>query len=816
MKASLMSNILVTKRDGSLENLNLDKINKSAGRACVGLTDVSASEVVLDAHVQLFDKISTIEIDKALILSAKSKIEKEPNYSFVAARLLLNNIYKEVFGCGVEQELFEEQYRQSFIENVNELVEVGRLDPRLLTFDLEFLSEKIDIDRDNLFKYLGIQTLYDRYFIHIDSIKKETPQAFFMRIAMGLAINEKDKDKKALEFYEVMSQFLGMPSTPTLFNSGTTHSQLSSCFLSTVGDSLDSIMGSMHDQAKLSKYAGGLGVDWTPVRGAGSHIKGTNGTSSGVIPFMKIFNDVLVSWNQSGLRKGSGCSYLEVWHIDIEDFIDLRKNTGDDRRRCHDMNTAVWIPDLFMEKVTKDENWYLFSPDEVPDLHDLYGEEFEKRYNYYVKKAQKGEIKLWRTFSAKSLYKKILVSLSETGHPWITYKDASNICYSNSNAGVVHSSNLCTEVIRHTTSSSYDKDGNKTSIGDTAICTLASPNYKAHLEYNEKTGKWKLNKNKLAKTVATMIRMLDNNIDLNFYATPEGRKSNLDHRPIGLGEMGFVDVLHALDIPYESQEAVELASELEEFVSYHAIKTSCKLAKERGVFSTYEGSTWSEGSFPQDMCDKLFEERGKTKDVPKNKISDFKWNALRQLVISHGMRNASVRAIAPTATISYIAGCRQSIEPDYSVLFTYGTLSGSFTMIDEWFVEKAKKLGVWSEELLTAIKQVDGDISKLNLPEDLKKQFKTAFDIDYHYLVDATAARQQWIDMGISFNIYNDNPSLKHLAEKYMYTYEKGLKTTYYLRSRGASKVEKSTVSKTPTVCSIEAMKNGGICESCQ
>lgn len=822
-KANLVSDIFVTKRNGNLEKLDLDKINKSAERACENLPDVSVQSVVEDAHMQFYDKIQTAEIDKALILSARTKIEQEPSYSYVAARLLLNNIYKEVFGCGVEQELFKEQYRQSFIENINELVDAGRLDERMLDFDLDTLAENLVLERDNLFKYLGIQTLYDRYFIHIDGVKKETPQAFFMRIAMGLSLNEKNKTAKAIEFYHILSQFLGMNSTPTLFNSGTTHPQLSSCFLSTIDDSLDGIMGTMNDQSKLSKYAGGLGVDFTPVRGMMSHIKGTNGRSSGVVPFMKIFNSVLLAFNQSGLRNGSGAAYLETWHIDFPEFLDLRKETGDDRRRTHDMNTAAWVSDLFMEKVKAEEEWFLFSPDETPDLHSLYGKEFEKRYAHYVRRAKMGKIKNFTSMPAKELFKKMIVSLAETGHPWICFKDASNICYSNKNEGVVNSSNLCTEILRHTLASLYNKEGEKIRIGETAVCNLASINYKAHLEYDKLKDKWRINKVKLAKTVTYLIRMLDNVIDLNYYTIPEAKKSNMAHRPIGLGKMGFVDVLHAFEIPYESQEAVELASELDEFVSYHAIKASCMLAKERGAFSTFEGSEWSEGNLPQDMFDKLFEERGKSKDVPSTKLGEAKWNALRSLVTTIGVRNASILATAPTATISYICGCRQSIEPDPFVLFSYGTLSGSFTMIDEWFVEKAKKDGLWSKELLQEIKEADGNIAKVNVPEKYKKQFKSAFDMDYKYLVDAAAARQQWIDMSQSFNIYNASNSIKEKAEIYLYCYEKGLKTTYYFRSLGASTVEKSTTSKKDSsaekslsLCSIEARLRGEECESCQ
>jgi len=1188
-KNNTMNGFRVIKRNGDFENLIIDKINKSVERATQGLTDVCASEIVLDASLQLYDGVSTVEIDKALILSARTKIEKEPNYSYVAARLLLNTLYKEAFGAGVNSELFEEQYKAAFIENINLLIENNILDERLEEFDLDYLSEQLDIKRDLKFKYLGIHTLYDRYFLHINKVKLETPQAFFMRVAMGLAINEKNKEERAISFYNLMSNFLYMPSTPTLFNSGCVHSQLSSCYLSTVHDSEDGIMGTIHDQARLSKYAGGLGTDWTPVRGTGTKIKGTNGESSGIIPFLKISNDTIFAWNQGGRRPGSGCAYLEVFHTDIEDFLDLRKNTGDDRRRCHDMNTAVWIPDLFIKKVLAEEEWHLFSPDEAPDLHDLYGEAFEERYEYYVKNSDK--MRGHRVLPAKLLWKKILTSLYETSHPWICFKDAANICYSNKNAGVVHSSNLCTEILRHSIATLY-KMGVKTKIGEVAVClaegsmvltscgylpiekcdgqlvytefksdidfnqkqtfekaklihngqkdvykvtlnngntiiatgnhqiliktktnsklrykkqcydipdeykwikledlqindlvaisnnnslinetkidddflvagwllgdgwqtkssygvcfgpkeidtrdfvinkikewfknvnysgngrfpiietkqdsngvwfwasentlwkrflnekfgfcanlakdktipqsikldfdkkssflsglfsadgcvlidkdnritisltsasqkllvdvqrilhefgiksviidsfprkryqgslrihgynecnnfakyinfhlckpkmdklnqylekniigitdarncskvksiiffgkmnvydlevenkhhfvtngiivhncNLGSINYAEHL-YLSRTGEYRIDELKLAKTVNTAIRMLDNVIDLCFYPIAEASNSNKKHRPIGLGAMGFTDVLHALNMNYESPGTPELASYLQELVAYNAIKSSIELAKERGAFSSYDGSEWSKGNFPQDCFQELANFRGNEHILYPSKIGERKWGILRQQLISHGIRNASIMAIAPTATISSVCGCGQSSEPDFSILFVYSTLSGEFTMINEWFVREAKKLGLWCEELLIAIKQVDGDVSKLSLPKELQDNFKTAFDIDYKSLIDAASARTQWIDMGQSFNLYTNKSSLKYLNDMYLYAYKKLLKTTYYLRNKGASQVEKSTVpqapNKMPQACSIEAMKRGEVCESCQ
>lgn len=813
-KANSMDGIRVKKRGGNLEKLDLDKINKSAQRACLGLAEVSASEIVLDASLSLFDGITTVEIDKALILSGRTKIEKEPAYAYATARLLLNNLYKEAFGAGVENELFEEQYRQAFIENVNVLVEDSRLDEQLLGFDLELLASKLVIDRDNLFKYGGLQTVYDRYLIHKDKVRLETPQAFFMRVAMGLALNEKDKNEKAIEFYNVISQFLYMPSTPTLFNSGTTHSQLSSCFLSTVDDSEDGIMGTWHDQARLSKYAGGLGIDAHPIRGTGAYIKGTNGESSGPVPFLKIFNDILIAFNQSGKRKGSGVVYFEPSHIDIEDILELKKNTGDERRRCHDMNTALWIPDLFMKRVLGDGEWCLFCPSETKDLHELYGKAYEKRYAYYVKKGKAGKLKLFKAMKAKDLFKKILTSLFETGHPWICFKDASNICYSNKNAGVIKSSNLCTEILRHTIATLYEL-GWKKKVGETAVCNLGSINYRAHLKIDEEIDKPYIDEELLLKTVKTAIRMLDNVIDINFYPIKEAENSNLKHRPIGLGTMGFTDVLNAFRIPYDTKEAVELASELQEIVAFHAIETSVELAQERGQFSTYEGSEWSKGNFPQDMFAALHALRGTEANVPKAKLKERAWENLRLKMLTSGIRNSSIMAIAPTATISTIAGCAPSIDPDYSLLYSYDTLSGSITVINEWFVQHAKEAGLWCEELLIAVKKVDGDVSKLNLPDEFKRQYKTAFDLDYHYLVDCAAARQQWVDMGQSFNIFCNSKSMKHCADIYLYCYQRGLKTTYYFRSLGASKVEKSTVSASPSTCSIEAMQRGEICESC-
>lgn len=815
----MSQDIKIKKRNGRLENVCLDKINECVERACGELEDVSVSEVVLDASLQLYNKIPTSEINKALILSARSKIEKEPNYAYVAARMLLNNLYKEVFGEDVGSESFEEQYKKAFVKNIKRLVKEERLSDRLLSYDLEYLADKMVPSRDKLFKYLGIQTLYDRYFIHLNEQRMETPQAFYMRVAMGLCLTEENKEDKALEIYNMMSEFRYSPSTPTLFNSGTRRSQLSSCYLSTVGDSLDGIFGTLHGQSRLSKYAGGLGVDWSGVRATGGYIKGTNGKSTGLVPWLKIFNDLLVAVNQGGKRKGAGCAYIEPWHLDIEDFLDLRKNTGDDRRRCHDMNTALWIPDDFMSAISKNQDWYLFDPSECPELHDTYGKEFTKMYKKYKKAADSGELKNYRTINSKDLWKKILTALYETGHPWITFKDPSNIRYSNKHEGVVHSSNLCTEILLHTKPTEYD-EGEIIEVGETAVCNLASINLSSHLKV--RTIDWK----KLQKTIEVAVRGLDNVINLNFYPTKEAKKANLKHRPVGLGIMGTHDVLHKLGIPYNSQDAVVLCGKIQEFISLHAIKTSALLAKEKGSYPSFEGSLWSQDKFPIDTYCELMNQRYSHKPENVYKREDFEsfedeWDEVRELVRRHGIRNSNVMAIAPTATISYIQGCSQSIEPDYSILYVYSTLSGEFTMVNEHFVAMAKKKGIWCQELVNALKTADGDVMAVDLDEDIQREFMTAFDIEPEILIKAAAERQKWIDMGQSLNLYNKHDSLKFLNDLYFCAWENGLKTTYYLRGKAATRVEKSTVSfKSAEEPEVEEIKACSVldpgCESCQ
>jgi len=815
--------IKVKKRNGRLESFNVNKINASAERACNDINNVSASEVVLDAQLQLFDKVKTEDIDKALILSAREKIEKEPNYSFVAARLLLNNLYKEVFKEGVDSDFFELQYRKTFIANIKKLVKENKLNPDLLDFDLKKLSECLDVERDKKFKYLGIQILSDRYFIRSEGKITEAPQCFWMRIAMGLALNEEDKNRAAIDFYNTLSQFLYTPSTPTMFNSGTVHSQLSSCYLNTFDDSIDGIFDGAWQEARKSKFAGGLGLDVTPLRSTGAHIEGTNGISSGLVPWLKIYNDLLVAVNQGGKRPGAGCAYLEPWHLDYEDFLNLRKNTGDERLRCHDMNTASWIPDLFMRKVESNEDWYMFNPSECKDLHDLFGDDFDQKYLKYCEMAENGKIKNFKKINAKDLWKKMLKVLFETSHPWNTFKDPSNIRYSNQHAGVVHSSNLCTEILLHTVASEY-KSGEKTKVGETAVCNLGSVNLKNHVI---KDGEgYTMNWDQLRETIKIGVRMLDNVVDINFYPTKESANSNLKHRPIGLGVMGLHDVLHMLEIGFDTDEAIDFNNTLFEFYSYHAIWSSCRLAEAKGAYESYEGSLWSQGKLPIDTHKDLVNYRANNgvtsliKDSNQSLIRND-WKMLRSEIKKYGMRNSNVMAIAPTATIGYINGVEQSIEPNFSVLFVYENKSGNFFIMNEYFVADMKKSGLWNPEIISLIKSVDGDVSLLKnkIPDWIKEKYKTAFDRDMFKLIEANAVRQKWIDQGVSFNLYNKSTSLKYLNDIYMAAWKAGLKTTYYLRNRGATKVEKSVQNdnnqeekKEVKACSI--LDPG--CESCQ
>ena len=826
----------VKKRNGRLENFNVDKINECAERASKNLDNVSASEVLIDAKIKLYDKVTTTEIDKSLIMSARSKIEFEPNYAYMAARMLLNTIYKEVFGEGVDSDAFELQYRKSFITNMRRLVREEILNEELLeSFDLRELSAKLNIDREKDWKYLGIQTIYDRYLLHIEGRRMETPQAMWMRIAMGLALNEKPEDRQAyaLKFYETLSCFDVVSSTPTLFNSGTTHSQLSSCYLNTFDDSIDGIFDGIWQEARKSKFAGGLGFDITNFRARGSYIKGTNGINQGPVYFWKLYNDMLVAVNQGGKRKGAGCAYLETWHSDIEDFLALRKTVGDDRMRCHDMNTANWIPDLFMKQVEADGPWYLFSPNEVPELHETFGEAFETKYWEYVKKGQDGELNVFRELKAKDLWKKMLKSIFETGHPWVTFKDPSNIRYSNQHVGTVHSSNLCTEILLHTKPTIHADDGTRTvkEYGETATCNLASINLKRHVGV-DKNGEKFIDYKKLEASTNMAMRMLDNVIDLNYYPTEEARKSNMTHRPVGLGTMGWHDMFYEFNVNYGSDDAIRISDEIYENISYFAIESSSDMAVEKETYESYTGSLWSKGTFPIDTWKEVMKLRGNSDEVNLRKD----WDKLKKKVAKQGMRNSNTMAIAPTATISYIAGCSQSIEPNFGVIFVYSTLSGEFTMMNEYFVNDMKAEGIWTKELANLVKTVDGDLGKLNgsIPQWIKEKYVTAFQQDQFKLIDCAAARQKWIDQGQSLNLYNDKSSMKFLNDIYTHAWKSGLKTTYYLRNLAASAIEKSTGSNVeehnadntdtenpqettePSLCSLEAKMRGEICESCQ
>lgn len=803
----------VKKRDGSLVSRDVSKIRECVKRACEGLQDVDVEVIVKEAVAQLYDGISTNDIDLATVMSARSRIVYEPNYSFAAARLLLNSIYKEVFGEHVNNRWFEKQYREVFIRNLGLLAGYDRLDGDIVAkFDLEKLSAALKPERDQLFKYLGIQTLYDRYFIHQDKRRMETPQAFWMRVAMGLTYLEESPTERAIEAYELFSTFRYCPSTPTLFNACTKHTQLSSCYLSTIGDSIDGIFGAMHNQARLSKYAGGLGCSFSGLRGMGAYIKGTNGEGQGIIPWLKIYNDVLVGVNQGGKRKGAGCAYLEPNHTDFLDFLDLRKNTGDDRRRTHDLHTASWIPDEFMNRVRMESDWYMFSPDECPQLHELSGHEFSAEYQRCIDLAKAGKVKNFSVVPAKDLWRKMLTAILETGHPWVTFKCPSNLRYSNKHVGVVHSSNLCTEILLHTESSDYNEDGERSRMGEVAVCNLGSVNLAAHLD-DKALIDFKL----LQDTVQKAIRLLDNVIDINFYPTPEARNANMKNRPIGLGMMGWHDVLHAKHIEFDEPRAINLRSQVQEFISHSAIIASASLAGEKGCYPNYDGSTWSKGLLPLDTYHDLMAYRGEAAMVR------LEWEHLlqqaRDCVADNGMRNSNVMAIAPTATISFIVGCSQSIEPDFSTLFVDTTLSGNFTRISTFFVDRVKKLGKWNEAFANELIRNDGDVSSLDIPDELKREFRTAFQVDQLKLIDGAAAAQVWIDMGQSLNLYAATKSLRALNDMFFHAWEKGLKTTYYLRTMAASKVEKASVEKLmpepePEVkaCRIDNPN----CESCQ
>lgn len=767
----------VVQRDGKHFKITKSQLRKKIIQASKSYQHlISVDELVDQTITNFYDGIKDKEVDLATIMAARAKVENEPAYTYVAANLLLDVLYRETIGVEASHPNLKKLYKKYFKEYFRIGVSLDRLDPTLLSFDLDKLSDAIEIGRDQNFTYLGLQTLYDRYFIHEEERRLETPQILWMRVAMGLAIMEgKDKENRAIEFYHILSQFLYMAATPTLFNAGTTHSQLSSCYLSTVMDDLHHIYKVIADDAQLSKWAGGLGNDWTSVRATGSLIRGTNGKSQGVIPFLKVANDTAVAVNQGGKRKGAMCAYLETWHLDIEDFLELRKNTGDERRRTHDMNTANWIPDLFMKRVKESGTWTLFSPNDVSDLHDLYGQAFEKKYIEYEQMAERGEIALFKKVEALTLWRKMLGMLYETGHPWITFKDPSNIRSPQDHVGVVHSSNLCTEILLNT------------SADETAVCNLGSINLAAHVTENG------INRPLLASTIQTAIRMLDNVIDINFYPTKEAKKANLAHRAIGLGLMGFQDALYKLGISYASHEAVEFADESMELISYYAILSSSKLARERGVYSSYKGSKWSRGILPIDSLKLLEQERG-SEYLELDGACRLDWTPVRDSIKKYGMRNCNTMAIAPTATISNITGVTQSIEPMYKHLFVKSNLSGEFTIVNTLLVEKLKELDLWDSEMVDDLKYFDGSLMEIDrIPDDLKKIFLTAFEIEPDWLIECASRRQKWIDMGQSLNLYLPEPSGKKLYEMYVMAWVKGLKTTYYLRALGATHIEKST-----------------------
>jgi len=770
--------------DGRSVPLDEARIRRVVTEACAGLTGVSVDEVIASALRDLYDGIPEAELSQAVTLSARARIEKEPNYTYVSARLLLDGLRHEAqkfLGQSETRPTFEDMkglYPEYFRAYVHKAVELELLDPKLALYDLDALGKALLADRDQRFDYLGLQTLYDRYFIHSNRIRFELPQAFFMRVAMGLAMNEIDREARAIEFYTLLSSFDFMSSTPTLFNSGTLRPQLSSCYLTTVPDDLHGIFGAIHDNALLSKFAGGLGNDWTPVRGMGGYIKGTNGKSNGVVPFLKVANDTAVAVNQGGKRKGAVCAYLETWHRDIEEFLELRKNTGDDRRRTHDMNTANWVPDYFMKRVMEEGQWTLFSPEETPDLHDLVGAAFEKRYCEYEKLADDGRIKNFKRMPALTLWRKMLSMLFETGHPWVTFKDPCNLRSPQQHVGVVHSSNLCTEITLNT------KAGQ-----EIAVCNLGSVNLPAHIVDG------KLDTAKLERTITTAMRMLDNVIEYNYYSVATARNSNLRHRPVGLGVMGFNDALYKLRLAYESNEAIQFADTSMEAVSYYAIKASTDLAAERGAYNSFKGSLWDQGILPLDSIRLLAETRGQYLKQDSSASGQFDWASLRTRIQQVGIRNSNTMAIAPTATIANITGVSQSIEPTYQNLYVKSNLSGEFTVVNEYLVNDLKKLGLWDEVMAHDLKYFDGSVQRIDrIPAELKAIYKCAFEIDAKRLVDAASRRQKWIDQAQSLNLYMAQPNGKKLDELYKHAWLSGLKTTYYLRTLGATHAEKTTI----------------------
>jgi ribonucleoside-diphosphate reductase alpha chain len=771
--------LMVRKKDGRIEPFDENKLRNFVQLACRGFDwVVDPEELVFETERGIHDGIETSTIAELAIMTAKAKIERDPVYADITSRMFLNSLYKEAIGQHFTPEGLDAMYRDAFVRNIKKGVEVGLLSPDLLKFDLERIAGYLDIARDALLNDMGLQTLYDRYFIKEiggRETRHETPQMFWMRVAMGLAIGEKERERYAAKFYEVLSSLRFVCSTPTLFNAGTTHQQLSSCYLTTVEDDLDHIFKCIGDNAQLSKWSGGLGNDWSNIRATGARIKSTGVESQGVIPFLKIANDTTVAINRSGKRRGATCAYLEVWHMDFEDFIDLRRNTGDERRRTHDMDTAAWIPDLFMKRVIGDGEWTLFSPEEVPELHHIYGKAFEQKYEEYERKADRGGIRLFRRIKAKELWRRIITSLFETGHPWITFKDPSNVRSPQDHAGVVHCSNLCTEITLNTS-----KD-------ETAVCNLGSVNFAKHVTHGRFDGTL------IKDTVATAMRMLDNVIDLNYYPTKEARASNMRHRPVGLGIMGFQDALYLLGMAFDTEEAVRFADESMELVSYHAIMASVDLAKEKGQYESFKGSKWERGILPCDTLDLLEEERGMKIDIPR--AGKLDWEPVRKAIREHGMRNSNTMAIAPTATISNISGCYPSIEPIYKVLYVKSNMSGEFTVVNRELVEDLKARSMWNSAMLDEIKYRDGSIQGITkIPKELRDRYKCVFDIQPEWIIRAAAARGKWIDQSQSLNIFTNTTSGKHISDVYIYAWNLGLKTTYYMRSLGASTIEKSSI----------------------
>ena len=766
--------------NGVVRPLDLAQLRATIAEAGLNLPhDIDADAILKETVKNLYDGIPVDEVFKSAILSARAMVENDPSYSQVTARLLLHTIRKEVLGEEVSQAAMSTRYAEYFPQFIKVGIEGGLLDAKLQQFDLAKLGNALKAERDQQFNYLGLQTLYDRYFLHARGRRIELPQVFFMRVAMGLALNETDRETRAIEFYEILSSFDFMSSTPTLFNSGTLHSQLSSCYLTTVSDDLAGIYDAIKENALLAKYAGGLGNDWTPVRALRSHIKGTNGESQGVVPFLKVVNDTAVAVNQGGKRKGAVCAYLESWHLDIEEFLELRKNTGDERRRTHDMNTANWVPDLFMKRVMENGDWTLFSPSDVPDLHDKYGRAFEEAYIGYEAKAASGELPLFKKIPANALWRKMLSMLFETGHPWITFKDPCNIRSPQQHVGVVHSSNLCTEITLNTSDS------------EIAVCNLGSVNLAAHLK-QDANGQYVLDHEKLERTITTAMRMLDNVIDINYYAVDKARNSNVRHRPVGMGVMGFQDCLHMMRVPFASNAAIEFSDRSMEATCFYAYWASSKLAAERGHYETFKGSLWDRGILPQDTLAMLRDERGGYVDVDDSSTMD--WDSLRSHIRQHGMRNSNCVAIAPTATISNIIGVSPCIEPNYRNLYVKSNLSGEFTVVNDYLVRDLKERNLWDEVMVADLKYFDGSLARIDrIPNDLRELYATAFEVNPSWVVECAARRSKWIDQAQSLNIFMTGVSGKKLDDTYKLAWLRGLKTTYYLRSNGATSAEKST-----------------------